>query len=228
MSYLHNNGYDVISIAEALQIMQSDQPMEHKYAVITFDDGFQDVLINALPILKQYNFKAIVYLPTDFISDKGMLFKNIRCLTWKEVKELQDNDIEIGSHTVTHPQLSSLRPRDVEYEICHSKTVIEDKLGTPCHSFSYPYAFPEEHKSFVTFLRNIMTNSGYLNSVSTIVGSMGKNEDKYFIKRLPVNSYDDETFFKLKLEGAYDWLHGPQIVFKYLKRHFNNHNIISY
>ena len=217
MSYLNLNDYRIISIDEALKITHSGKPLQKKYAVITFDDGYQDILLNALPILKEFHFTATVYLPTHFISDEGQFFKDNRCLTWREVIELQSNNIEIGSHTVTHPQLISLTQQEVEYELTYSKTVIEDKLGKSCDSFSYPYAFPEGNKQFVSFLRKILLKSGYHNCVSTIVGTMGKKADNFFIKRIPVNSDDDEQFFRAKLEGAYDWIHIPQVLFKYAK-----------
>lgn len=217
MSYLNRNDYRIISIDEALKIMHSGKHLQNKYAVITFDDGYQDILTNALPILKEFNFTATVYLPTHFISEEGRFYKDNRCLNWREAIELQSNNIEIGSHTVTHPQLISLTQQEVEIELTYSKTVIEEKLGKSCDSFSYPYAFPEANKQFVSCLRKILLKSGYHNCVSTIVGTMGEKADNFFIKRIPVNSYDDEQFFKAKLEGAYNWIHMPQTIFKYAK-----------
>lgn len=217
MSYLACNDYRVISIAEALKIMHNGKNIQNKYVVITFDDGFQDILTNALPVLNKFNFKATVYLPTYFISEEGRFFKGIRCLNWQEVIEIQSNNIEIGSHTVTHPQLVSLTEKEVENELFFSKTVIEEKLGRSCNSFSYPYAFPETNKQFINLIRIILTRSGYHNGVSTIVGTMRDKADKFFIKRIPVNSDDDEQLFKAKLEGAYNWIHIPQVVAKYAK-----------
>lgn len=217
MLYLSKNGYQTIGIDEALRIVRSGKHLKNKYAVITFDDGYQDILTNALPVLIKFGFTATVYLPTEFISNEGRLFNNNRCLTWREAMELQSNNIEIGSHTVTHPKLISLTSQEVEIELTRSKTVIEDKLGKPCHSFSYPYAFPEGNRQFTIFLRKILSDAGYHNSVSTIVGTLGEKADSFFIKRIPVNSDDDEQFFRAKLEGAYNWLHTPQLLFKYAK-----------
>lgn len=217
MSYLKQNDYQAISIDEALEVMRSAKPPVKKNVVITFDDGYQDNLTNALPILKKFNFTATVYLTTHFISEEGLFFNDKRCLNWQEVHELQSNNIEIGSHTVTHPQLTSLTQKEVENELTYSKAIIEDKLGKSCNSFSYPYAFPEENRQFVGFLRKILVKSGYHNSVTTIVGTMGRNSDPYIIKRIPVNSDDDEQFFKAKLEGAYNWIHTPQLLSKYAK-----------
>jgi hypothetical protein len=43
-------------------------------------------------------------------------------------------------------------------------------------------------------------------------------EERFFLKRLPVNSWDDPTFFQSKLEGDYDWLRRPQYLKKYIKK----------
>ena len=174
-------------------------------------------MTNALPILKEFNYTATVYLPTQFISKEGQFFNEKRCLNWQEVIELRSNNIEIGSHTVTHPKLISLNQQEVEIELTCSKAVIEEKLGKPCDSFSYPYAFPEENRKFVGLLRELLLKSGYKSSVSTIVGTMGGGADPFFIKRIPVNSDDDEQLFKAKLEGAYNWIHMPQVLVKYAK-----------
>ncbi len=217
MTFLKRNNYQIIDIDKALKIIRNSGYVKERYAVITFDDGYQDNLTNALPVLKEFDFTATVYLATNYINEQSKQFKDHKCLNWKEVIELQDNNIEIGSHTVSHPQLSTLTHKEVETEIQKSKEIIENKLGKPCTSFSYPYAFPEEDKKFVVFLRNVLLESGYHNSVSTILGTLNKKSDNYFIRRIPVNSGDDESFFRAKLEGGYNWIHFPQFLNKKIK-----------
>jgi hypothetical protein len=82
-------------------------------------------------------------------------------------------------------------------------------------SFSYPFAFPEENKNFTQFLVDILENQGFENGVSTIIGRASKNNNHYYLPRLPVNSWDDATLLRTKLEGGYDWLHWPQWLYKY-------------
>jgi hypothetical protein len=77
-------------------------------------------------------------------------------------------------------------------------------------SFDYPFAFPEENSSFVRMLRNVLVESGYDQGVSTRIGIARGREDRYFLRRLPMNSLDDCSLFKAKLQGGYDWLHTIQ------------------
>jgi peptidoglycan/xylan/chitin deacetylase (PgdA/CDA1 family) len=182
--------------------------------VITFDDGYEDFYTHAFPILETYGFNSTVFLPTAYIGETPRQFNGAECLTWSQIRELRRAGIEFGSHTVTHPQLKSLKPEDVRDEIRSSKATIEQQLGCAVKSFAYPYAFPETDRTFRQRLRGFLEESGYENGVSTIIGTADRTGDRYFMKRLPVNSCDDPRLFRAKLEGAYDWLHTVQHVSK--------------
>jgi peptidoglycan/xylan/chitin deacetylase (PgdA/CDA1 family) len=185
-----------------------------KTVVITFDDGYRDFYTDAFEAMRQCGFSAIVFLATDRIKDTPVRIEGVDYLTWSEVAELHAGGIRFGSHTVTHPDLRSLSPDQIEYELGYSKEIIEQKLGAPVESFSYPFAFPEENKSFTQFLVDILENLGFENGVSTIIGRASKNNNRYHLPRLPVNSWDDASLLRAKLEGGYDWLHWPQWLYK--------------
>lgn len=185
--------------------------------VITFDDGFRDVYTNAFPVMSEYGFSATVYLPTAFIGTAARAFKGTECLTWDEVRELHKAGVEFGSHTVTHPQLRSVRAAEVEYEVRCSKETIEQELGSPVTSFAYPYAFPETDRAFTRQLGKLLEEAGYENGVSTVVGRAARIDNLFFMKRLPINGADDDHLFQAKLDGAYDWLHTVQYAAKLMK-----------
>jgi peptidoglycan/xylan/chitin deacetylase (PgdA/CDA1 family) len=218
MKFLHDSGYCPISIADVVALLSSGEPDGKKYVAITFDDGYRDFYTHAFPILNNYGLNATVYLPTAYISRKARAFNGKDCLTWTDVRELHKAGIAFGSHSVTHPTLRFLPDRDLEREIRKSKDTIETELGTPVNSFAYPYAFPEQDGEFAHRLRDLLKAAGYQNGVSTVIGSVQSLEERFFLKRLPVNSWDDPTFFQSKLEGDYDWLRRPQYLKKYIKK----------
>ena len=125
--------------------------------------------------------------------------------------------MRFGSHTVTHPQLRNLTLGEVREEVCSSKKQMEDRMGYPVASFSYPYAFPEADREFTKQLRAILSDTGYENGVSTIIGTATAQHERLFLPRLPVNSWDDGRLLNAKLEGGYDWLHAPQYLAKMIK-----------
>ena len=57
---------------------------------------------------------------------------------WEEMKTVDPAVVSIGSHSVTHPILSSLEPEALTYEIHESRRLIENNLGRPVRYFSYP------------------------------------------------------------------------------------------
>jgi len=215
MKYLHDNNYSVINLQDLEKSF--DTRDSSKYVVITFDDGFRDFFTTAFPILKKYNFSATVFLPTGFIHNERLSFKGKECMTWNEVRQLSKEGIIFGSHTVTHPQLSNLTEAEIEYEIKHSKEIIEDNLGSAIDTFSYPYKFPDENKRFKTLLRDLLRKHGYKYGVSTRIGITSKIDDVYFMKRLPVNSADHMSLFQAKLNGGYNWLYQLQYLTKLIK-----------
>jgi len=214
IKFLHDNNYLTISLDDAVSYMESSKHMSARQLVITFDDGYQDFYTHAAPILSEYGFTATVFLPTAYIGEEPRRFNGAECLTWSQVRELRDAGVHFGSHTVTHPQLSHLKLENIRHEVLFSKQTIEDKLGSTVRSFAYPYAFPEADLNFRRRLQSLLEDAGYKNGVSTIIGRAGGIGDRFFMKRLPVNSWDDSRFFKAKLEGAYDWLHMFQYAYK--------------
>src|SRR5262249_3839965 len=218
LNFLKTNGYSGLTLDQATRLLSRPQEHDGKYVVITFDDGYRDFYTDAWPLLQKYGFTATVFLPTAYIDEQRQAFKQTECLTWAEVRELHAHGIVFGGHTVTHPQLANLKRQEIGEEMFCSKAQIEDHLGCPVRSFSYPFRFPETDTKFTSFLRQTLEDAGYSNGVSTIVGTASSADNRFFLKRLPVNNDDDLSFFKWKLQGAYDWVHAPQYWFKRIKR----------
>lgn len=189
-----------------------------KLVAITFDDGFRDFHTAAFPALQRHGFSATMYLPTAFIGDDRKTFKARECLTWNEVRELQQAGMEFGSHTVNHPRIVQLQWPAIETELRNSRVEIEQRLGLSVPSFAYPYGFPQAETAFVKRFRVLLQQAGYESCVTTTIGRACPKSDPLNLLRLPANSADDRALFAAKLRGSYDWLATPQIVTKHLSR----------
>ncbi len=211
--YLRENGYRVLTLENAVREL-TNNTLQGKNVVITFDDGFMDSYEEAFPLLLQYGVTATMFLPVNYIGDRSIHLNGRKHLTWHEVSEMAGAGITFGSHTMTHRKLSQLSLKEIETEISCSKSIIEDRLGIPSRTFSYPYAFPENEEEQVTFLRECLRQNRYLCGVTTVIGHALSTQDRFFLPRLPINSTDDLDFFSVKLDGYYDWLHGVQYAFK--------------
>jgi len=140
MDYLAAHNYSVISLSELLARLRSGQ-LPPKPIVITIDDGYKSTFTLAYPVLKKYNFPATLFIYTNFIE------KNNGSLTWEEIREMTKNNIEIGSHTLSHCNLLKYKKNEnyetysarIRREIFLSKEILESKIQSKVKFFAYPY-----------------------------------------------------------------------------------------
>lgn len=140
-------GYRGATFTEALTA-----PPSSKVLAVTFDDAATSVRRMALPPLEALGVPATVFVPTDYPdSGKPMSWPGIdrwlggphehelECMGWEQLADLAARGWEIGSHTCSHPLLSSLEDDELERELVESRLECERRLGAPCHSLAYPY-----------------------------------------------------------------------------------------
>ena len=200
--YLHEKGWHSYTMSEAIVQKES---LPAKSVVITFDDGYRDNLINALPILKKYAFKATIYLVNDRhnrdwsgyrkAKNEGAGLKDEPKLSDDEVRELLESGlIEIGAHTLTHANLKNLDKAQSEREICGSKEEIEKLFNTACQTFAYPFGLYDPKD------KNIVEKCGYSSAVITETGISDLSEcDPFEIPRVTISGKDNFFAFCLKL-----------------------------
>jgi peptidoglycan/xylan/chitin deacetylase (PgdA/CDA1 family) len=215
MKWLRNAGYHTVDLHDLPACFESGVDLSNRF-VITFDGGFRDIFSEGWPVMHQCGFSATVFLTTDRIRTSSLRFEGADYLTWSEVRELHSQGISFGSRTVSHPDLRSLEPAEIDYELGYSKESIEQQLGTAVRSFSYPFSFPEEDKDFTQYLSDALENHGFEMGVSTVIGRASQTNHSFFLPRLPVNSWDDSELLAAKMDGGYDWMHLPQWLHKHL------------
>tara|TARA_B100001121_G_scaffold196623_1_gene171838 strand:- start:176 stop:556 length:381 start_codon:yes stop_codon:yes gene_type:complete len=107
IKYLKNNGYTSINFDE---IDQSKK----KQIIITFDDGYKDIIVNALPILKKYEFKATCFFVTNLIGQANNWDIKNKNYSKKEIMNINDinhwisSGMHIGSHSHNHLDLTKI------------------------------------------------------------------------------------------------------------------------
>ena len=125
--------------------------LSSKKFIITFDDGYKDLIINALPILKKYNFKATCLIVSNLIGKSNMWDEHDNNIKNKELMNLSDihfwikNGMCVGSHSKNHKKLTLLNKKDAADEIINSKNELETLTGTSINSFCYPYGLYNEN-----------------------------------------------------------------------------------
>jgi peptidoglycan/xylan/chitin deacetylase (PgdA/CDA1 family)/Tfp pilus assembly protein PilF len=188
MRFLNENGYKTCSMTQLHEFLKRDQTLDNKYIVITFDDGRESVHTNALPILKQFNFTATLYLVPSWIEKIGIpqeeSYSNF--LNWQQIKELQQEGFEMGSHSHSHANLTKID--DLQSELLLAQQAIKTNLGSKVEHFCYPYG-----KYNQTILPEI--NQYYLTSVTVNKGF--DKEPGQFSRQWVLNNTTLENFKKL-------------------------------
>ena len=175
-----------------------------KKFVITFDDGYKDVFVNAYPILKNLNLKATCFLVANQIGKFNDWDKNQNNYTRKklmseeELKEWHNNGFEIGSHTLDHKNLKLIDDKEKKNQIEESKNIFKNKYNIDIKSFSYP--FGSYNDNVVKIVKN---NFDF--AVTTKRSRYNENIfNNMLIPRVPINSNTSILKFVLKILTPYE------------------------
>ena len=136
LRYLRDQGFYSITLEDWRIAIMQRKPLPGKAVLITFDDGYLDFFDCAFPLLKQYGFSATVFLIVDYV---GSNYNNHKLMGWQQIKQLQAQGIEFGSHSATHPSLTTSAYEKVVQEGVRSRAILERELGVAIDALAYPY-----------------------------------------------------------------------------------------
>ncbi len=150
MRYLKENGYHPITLNQWLEFLNFKDQIPEKSVIITIDDGWSSTYQIAYPILKKYNFPAIVFVYTNLIG-------STKAMTWEQLKEMQQNGIDIQCKANTRRNLADQKKNEtfqgyiksIEREITESSMAIKKNLNTRSRCIAYPLG---DHNHLVRFL----------------------------------------------------------------------------
>lgn len=203
MKYLKENGYRVISLGELHEFLKYRNSLPKRSVVISIDDGYRSVYNIAWPILKKYDFRATLFIYTDFVG----VSKN--AITWDQLREVKKSGFEIGAHTMSHCDLTRQNKGEdtqaymsrIEKELGMSKQIIDKKLNQNTVFLAFPYGRYDQrvldmckrlgYKIAVSVKRG--SNPFFTDPLALSRNQILKKDIKSFISRL-------KTFNKLLLE----------------------------
>lgn len=184
MKYLKDNGFHPISLDELYSHMTSGSKLPDKPVVITIDDGYDDNYTNAFPVLKEFGFKAVVFMITSAMDTSSDY------LTSEQIRVMDKNGISVESHTVTHQELNKLSYEEQVKELKDSKDALEKVLGREVKYIAYPYGkFNDDTLKAVESL-------GYKMAFSTKSGLAEKSNGIYKLHRIYVSNNHSMQQFK--------------------------------
>lgn len=189
-----------ITLEQAGRLLEED--VHDFYACVTFDDGYHDILTHAVPVLRELQIPATIFVPTGAIDGSVPLYWYATpppLLSWSELQELSaDSLISIGSHTRRHPDLTRLTDEAAWEEIAGSKAALESRLGVPVTSFAYPGGCMNDREA------RMVVMAGYRVAVTTRRGPNHAGIRPEVLRRDFIDKRDDESLLEAKLAGLLD------------------------
>lgn len=170
-------------------------------AAITFDDGFENFLTQALPELEKRNMPATVFAIADGMNREfGSEKYAEKLLSLEQMRSLPTHLVTIGSHTLSHPMLTRVEESEARQEIQVSRTKLEEMLGGEVKQFSFPFG------DFNEKLVEVCRTAGYERVYTTLPAFAFEQRGEFVVGRVRVDPTDWPMEFRLKLAGAYRWL----------------------
>lgn len=166
--------------------------------VVTFDDGYRDFHEHVLPLLVRYRVPAVVYLATGLVADWAGPGARPDALAWSQLEEaVATGLVTVGAHTHSHADLGRATEPQAEEEMRRAKELIENRLGTSCRHFAYPWSVGSAAAQRVA--RGLFHTA----ALGWRTNRRGRI-DPHRLGRLPVLRSDGPVFFRAKVAGVLD------------------------
>lgn len=202
MRFLKEHDYNVISVEELADLLSAGEKLPPRTLAITFDDGYRDNYLYALPVLKKYGLRASVFIIVDEVG-RSSGDKLTDKLSWEEIRKMQDSGVfTIGSHAMGPEPLTRIKSQEeVKRQIFDSRRIISQRLGKEVNVFSYPEG------AFDPAIRQLVIEAGYKAAVATRPGRDYPDDDIFALRRLRISENAGNLFvFWVETSGLYTFM----------------------
>lgn len=184
MHYLKQVGFKSTTLEEWQQARREGKPLLGRRVLITFDDGYADFESKVLPALRANGFPAVMFLPSDHVGGRAVWDEvngpPLQLMDWDAVRRLRDAGIVIGSHSRSHPYLTTLSIQDLVEELCGARLAIQREIGVSADAIAYPFGDVDET------VARVAAACGYLHGLTTRDSMSGLEEDGLSLSRIEV------------------------------------------
>lgn len=206
VAYLLARGWQATTFTEAVLGRSPGRSL-----AITFDDAFASVARYAAPVLARHGVPATVFAPTDFMDGGAQLAwpgidhwgtspfaDELAAMDWAGLRALADAGWEIGSHTRSHPRLTSLADAALARELAESRERCARELGRPCRSIAYPYGDVDARVAAAAAAAGYETGAKLARDL--------RDEGPLLFPRIGIYHPDEWPRFRLKVAWPVRWL----------------------
>lgn len=137
MKLLREWDYTTITLDMLITAIKQGADLPPRPLLITFDDGHLNNYTTAFPIMRKYGFTGVLYIIGNYMDADGYM-------NAEQIKAMVAAGWEVGSHSMSHRDLTALEPQEQKFEIFDSRKYLEKKLGLPVKTFAYPFGVSDE------------------------------------------------------------------------------------
>jgi len=142
---IKRSGHRIVPLRDIL-----DSPSEARQIALTFDDGMRSLHEHALPVLRDEDVTATVFLISDYVGRNNRwpslpeYVPTMEMMSWDQVEDLHAAGWRVEAHTATHPDLRRLADDAIREELERGNQAIQEHLGRRPEIFAYPYGYWDE------------------------------------------------------------------------------------
>ncbi len=194
LDILRKNKIQVVPLGELVRLLEEGRLGEQHLAVLTVDDGFRSFL-QAFELLREYGFPVTLFVNTDSVGGRSYL-------TWKELAALQQQGVEIGNHSASHPHMVNRKAGETRQswlerlrkDLEKSQEAFRRHLGRVPDLFAYPYG------EFDPDVKRLVREMGFRAAVAQQSGVVHAGSDLFALPRFPMGGpYAGTASFRDKL-----------------------------
>lgn len=204
MKWLARLGYTGLSMSALMPYLRGEKT--GKVVGVTFDDGYQNNLIHALPVLLRHGFSSTCYAVSGLLGKTNLWDEKIGVaqaplMTGDELRQWVAGGQEVGSHTHQHRNLSSSDDSESQADIVQGRVILQQVTGQPAAHFCYPYGHYDDRHVHMADL------AGFETATTTARSRCLAGIDMLQLPRVPVMRSTTLALFWLKIATAYEDRH---------------------
>lgn len=200
MEHLAKNAELVFADCETLP--ETDKPI----VAVSFDDAFESVADNALPVMERLGIPTTIYVPTGWLGKTpGWAAETAddadeKVMDADRLKTILNPLVRLGSHTIDHPRLTQLDPEAQQQQFKASRDFLEDLTGSVVDTIAFPYG--DYDRAVAVRARE----AGYRQLYTVFPQAILADHTGALRGRTSVEANDPLSLFDLKLHGAFAWM----------------------
>ena len=188
VEWLKSQGYQTVSLDRLYDWLKNGITLPKKSVLLTFDDGYNDVFQNAVPVLVQNGMSGIFGIISGYVGTADYA-------TWNQILAARAQGMEIISHSFSHPDFATKSKADQTYDITKSNVDFTGALGSIPNYFIYPYG------KYNLDTESILNSDGFRMSFTTSYGFTRPGENLLELPRVRVHGSELLQTFEMNLSG---------------------------